>query len=172
MPACTQSLAADQSAQSARRSLAGLEVAGLVECLEALLELALAVHDRCATSTTALLDMLAAGLRLSGTPEWDASLPHQTLDQGILAEMQSIMESSGQAALRAPPATVAGEGDDEEAEDHCATAAFGPWLAEYLKCFHEWMDTKMDKQLHTEVSQQHNSAFLIASPRSAPLLRA
>lgn len=30
-------------------------------------------------------------------------------------------------------------------------AAFGPWLAESLKCFHEWMDLKMRQQLQSQV---------------------
>ena len=69
-------------------------------------------------------------------------------------------------------ATVVGEGDGEEAKDHCAAAAFGPWLAESLKCFHECMDTKMNQQLHAKVRQLHTPAFMSALPCSAPLLGA
>ena len=76
------------------------------------------------------------------------------------------MDSSGQAGLRASPAAVTGKGDSEEAKDHCATAAFGPWLAESLKCFHEWMDTKMDKQLHAKVSQLPTAVVVAPCPAS------
>ena len=41
-----------------------------MECLEALLESTLEVHDRCAVSTTALLDMLDTGMQLTLTPGW------------------------------------------------------------------------------------------------------
>ena len=67
--------------QIASCGLAGLEVAGLSECLEALLELALAVHDRCAASTTALLDMLDTGMRLSGSPKCGPGLFQYTSDR-------------------------------------------------------------------------------------------
>ena len=66
-------------------------------------------------------------------------------------QLLADLSSHRQVGLRASLATVTGRGNDEEAKDHCVAAAFGPWLAESLKCFHEWMDTKMDKQLHAKV---------------------
>ena len=95
MPACMGSSAPLQSSQCALRPLTGLEVAGLVECLEALLEMALIVHNRCAVSTAALLDMLDTGMRISGTHEGVISLPCQTLDQGILAECTQLKNLLG-----------------------------------------------------------------------------
>jgi hypothetical protein len=46
----------------------------------------------------------------------------------------------------------AGEAVSEQTKEHCQVAAFGPWLAESLKCFHEWMDLKMPQQLPSKVS--------------------
>ena len=46
----------------------------------------------------------------------------------------------------------AGEAVSEQTKEHCQVAAFGPWLAESLKCFHEWMDLKMPQQLQSKVS--------------------
>ena len=145
-------------------------MAGLGECLEALLELGLAVHGRCAASTAALLDMLETGMRLSGSPEWDSRLLHHAPDQAHWLKAHTYGLLSKEVGLKASPATVVGTGDGQEAKDHCAAAAFGPWLAESLKCFHEWMDTKMDKQLHAKVRQLHTSAFTIVLPSSNPLL--
>ena len=39
-----------------------------------------------------------------------------------------------------------------EAKEECSIAAFGPWLAESLKCFHEWMDSQMPQLLREQVS--------------------
>lgn len=80
------------------------------------------------------------------------------------------MGFSGQVGLRVSHVITAGEGVGEEAKDHCAAAAFGPWLAESLKCFHEWIDTKMDQQLHAKVRQLHKSAFTTVLPSPASLL--
>ena len=39
-----------------------------------------------------------------------------------------------------------------EAREECSVAAFGPWLAESLKCFHEWMESQMPLLLREKVS--------------------
>ena len=74
-------------------------MAGLGECLEALLELALAVHDRCAMSTAALLIMLETGTRLSEPPEGCCSLAWYALNQCLIAQTHAVL--FGQVGLRA-----------------------------------------------------------------------
>ena len=38
-----------------------------------------------------------------------------------------------------------------EAKANCEIAAYGPWLADSVKCFHERVDCKMSQQLHAKV---------------------
>lgn len=56
--------------------------------------------------------------------------------------------------LRLSEACNAGGEASEETREHCQVAAFGPWLAESLKCFHQWIDAKLARQLHSKVSLQ------------------